>query len=138
MAMRKIEIEDASDPGGTKCPFCDAGRVTGALSVYGSVFAVDDAYLVTPGHLLIISRRHTPDFFSMTVEERSDAFMMIDELGRQGSASDPSVLDLNIGMNCGEAARQTVMHAHIRVCDVDTNLIIRKAQDEGLVHWAVD
>lgn len=118
--MRKIEIEDgdvedASLPRGTKCPFCDERRVAGAVSVYGNVFAVEDVYPVTPGHLLIISQRHTPDFFSMTIEERADAFALIDEIGRWGRASDPSVLGFNIGMNCGEAAGQTIMHAHIHL-----------------------
>ena len=30
-------------------------------------------------------------------------------------ASDPTVLGFNIGMNCGEVAGQTVMHAHVHL-----------------------
>jgi ATP adenylyltransferase len=101
--------------GGAFCPFCDEGRVAGAVAAAGSVFAVEDLYPVIEGHLLIIPRRHTPDFFSMTAEERSDALALVDMLAGRARASDPTVLGFNVGMNCGRAAGQTVMHAHVHL-----------------------
>jgi len=44
-----------------------------AVEKNGSVFAIEDKYPVTPGHLLVIPIRHTPDWFSMTEGERLDA-----------------------------------------------------------------
>lgn len=97
------------------CPFCDEKRVAGAAAVRENVFAVDDLFPVTKGHLLIIPRRHTPDFFSMTKEEKECAFDLIDDLRLRIQSADPEVAGFNIGMNCGEVSGQTVMHAHIHL-----------------------
>lgn len=97
------------------CPFCDEKRVAGATAVRENVFAVTDLFPVTKGHLLIIPRRHTPDFFTMTKEEKECAFDLIDDLRLRIQSADPEVVGFNVGMNCGEVAGQTVMHAHIHL-----------------------
>ncbi|MFZ0449517.1 MAG: HIT family protein [Desulfatiglandaceae bacterium] len=61
-------------------------------------------------------RRHTPDFFTMTPRERRDAEALIlwlkdDDILKH----DPSVVGFNLGINCGEAAGQTIMHAHVHL-----------------------
>ena len=116
--MRKLEdcsSGNALVEGGAGCPFCDEERVAGAIILRGTVFAIEDIYPVTAGHILIIPRRHTPDFFSMTEVEKADALDLLNELSREARASDPTVIGFNIGMNCGEAAGQTVMHAHVHL-----------------------
>jgi diadenosine tetraphosphate (Ap4A) HIT family hydrolase len=116
--MRKIKGSKGETVLGDEhadCVFCSEVRAAAAVATHGSTFAVQDLYPVTEGHLLIIPRRHTPDFFSMTETERADTLALIDELRRRVTASDPSVLGFNIGMNCGEAAGQTVMHAHVHL-----------------------
>src|SRR3712207_7632692 len=65
-----------------RCVFCSEERVEAAVAAGGSAFAVEDLYPVTEGHMLVIPLRHTPDFFSMTEEERTDALSLIDELVR--------------------------------------------------------
>lgn len=104
------------------CPFCADERVATAVAALGKVFAIEDLYPVTAGHLLIIPRCHTPDFFSMTEAERLTAFQLIDQLKKHIEASDSSVLGFNIGINCGEVAGQTIKHAHI-------HLIPRRRED---------
>lgn len=113
--IKDIDEESTSGDGVFECVFCDKERTEAAVATHGSVFAVKDEYPVTEGHLLIIPRRHTSDFFSMTEAERVDASVLIEELGRRVRAADPSVLGFNIGMNCGEAAGQTIMHAHVHL-----------------------
>ena len=54
-------------------PFCPDKNNSKIIEEYGSVFAIEDNYPVTKGHLLIIPHRHTPDFFSMTSDEAKDA-----------------------------------------------------------------
>lgn len=80
--MKHPDDSDEREYRGTAspCPFCDEGRAAQAVAAAGTVFAVYDSYPVTEGHLLVIPRRHTPDFFSMTGEERSDALSLIDPL----------------------------------------------------------
>ena len=93
------------------CPFCDAeGEVLGNELAYAKF----DAFPVSPGHLLIIPRRHAAEWFDLTdAEERAvfslvrDAKALIDE---QFSPD-----GYNIGINCGEAAGQTIFHVHVHL-----------------------
>ena len=91
---------------------------------YGSVFAIHDKYPVTEGHHLVVTKRHVADYFAMSYNEKRDAEALLSLLKRQMLEDDPSVQGFNVGMNCGEVAGQTVMHAHIhliprRVGDVE-------------------
>jgi diadenosine tetraphosphate (Ap4A) HIT family hydrolase len=73
-----------------------------------------DKYPVSKGHLLIIPFRHTPNFFSMTDDERRAAVDLIGECKKiieEKSRPD----GYNIGFNVGEAGGQTVMHCHCHV-----------------------
>ena len=54
----------------------------------------------------------TPDYFTLTDEERRDTEALILTLYANSRTTDPSICGVNIGMNCGETAGQTVPHAH--------------------------
>lgn len=111
-----------NDPNAHICPFCEAMLKKRMVMEYGEVFAVLDKYPVTEGHHLVISKRHILDYFAMSYNEKRDAEMLLSLLKRQIISDDPSVQGFNVGMNCGEVAGQTVMHAHI-------HLIPRRAGD---------
>ena len=107
-----------------ECPFCQSMTSNRMEVEYGSVFAIHDKYPVTEGHHLVVTKRHVADYFAMSYNEKRDAEALISLLKRQMLEDDPSVQGFNVGMNCGEVAGQTVMHAHIhliprRVGDVD-------------------
>jgi diadenosine tetraphosphate (Ap4A) HIT family hydrolase len=104
------------------CAFCGEEVVKHAVAVTGSVLALPDKYPVTRGHVLIVPRRHTLDYFTMTPEEHRDAEDLLAKLRKQILESDPTVVGFNVGANCGEAAGQTIEHAHI-------HLIPRRAGD---------
>jgi diadenosine tetraphosphate (Ap4A) HIT family hydrolase len=96
-----------------KCPFCNpkAGEI---LARNDLCYARWDKYPVSKGHLLIIPFRHTPDFFSMTDDERRAAVDLIGECKKiieEKSRPD----GYNIGFAVGEAGGQTVMHCHCHV-----------------------
>ena len=97
------------------CPFCAAARGKQIEVEYGSVFAILDQHPVTKGHHLVISKRHVSDYFAWTYNEKRDAESLLSLLRRQILEDDPKVLGFNVGMNCGEAAGQSVMHAHIHL-----------------------
>ena len=108
----------------TECLFCQCASSNRLVVEYGSVFAILDKYPVTPGHHLVISKRHVSDYFALSYNEKRDVESLLSLLRRQILLDDPTVQGFNIGMNCGEAAGQTVMHAHIhliprRTGDVD-------------------
>ena len=77
------------------CPFCIPGLFSQAVASKGSVFAIRDKHPVTAGHLLIIPRRHSEDFFAMTEQERREAEELMFILRDKILASDPSVLGFN-------------------------------------------
>lgn len=73
-----------------------------------------DGFPVSPGHALIIPRRHVASFFDLTQDERQDMFNMVDEVKR--------ILDdrfhpdgYNIGVNIGETAGQSIFHVHLHL-----------------------
>ena len=61
--------------------------------------------------MLIIAKEHKGDYFDLSPNEKRDLEAMLlkaRELVQGEGAPD----GYNIGMNCGEAAEQTVMHFH--------------------------
>lgn len=98
-----------------ECPFCSPETLSCAVAYHGTVFALDDKFPVTPGHLLVIPRRHLPDWFAMNDAERRDAESLLILLRERILSGDPSVTGFNIGMNCGQSAGQLVIHAHIHL-----------------------
>jgi len=97
------------------CLFCFDEVKDRLITENGSVVAIHDKYPVTTGHTLILPKRHTPDYFSMTAKERQHADELMQYLKNDIFKSDRSVKGINVGMNCGETADQTVMHAHIHL-----------------------
>jgi diadenosine tetraphosphate (Ap4A) HIT family hydrolase len=74
-------------------------------------FIIEDGFPVSPGHLLIISNILRPDYFSLTEQEKHGLINTI-EIAKS-LILDKYIPDgFNIGMNCGEAAGQTVFHFH--------------------------
>lgn len=95
------------------CPFCfpDETRVfhTGEL-----VLGLWDRYPVSPGHALLIPRRHVASWLDASPQERSDlteAIGVVQQTIRQHHSPD----GFNIGVNVGKAAGQTVFHLHVHV-----------------------
>ena len=98
-----------------RCPFCGDNVEGRIIQEYETVIAVRDKYPVTQYHTLVLPRRHTPDFFTMTAQERKDAETLILRLKQEILKQDDAVIGFNIGINCGETAGQTIMHAHIHL-----------------------
>jgi ATP adenylyltransferase len=97
------------------CPFCGEGVEGGIIKEHGTAIAIRDRYPVTEDHTLVLPRRHTPDFFTMMPQERRDAEALILWLKEDILETDHSVVGFNIGVNCGEPAGQTIMHAHVHL-----------------------
>lgn len=63
------------------CPFCSLSpdRV---LIRNEFALALRDAFPISPGHTLIVPRRHVGSFFEATVEERAALLALVDEAKR--------------------------------------------------------
>jgi diadenosine tetraphosphate (Ap4A) HIT family hydrolase len=97
------------------CVFCRKDFTSRAFMENGTVFAVEDAHPVTPGHMLICTRRHASDWFAITDLERQHADELLRVLRGQIAGEDATVVGFNVGANCGEGSGQTVIHAHIHL-----------------------
>jgi diadenosine tetraphosphate (Ap4A) HIT family hydrolase len=94
------------------CIFCEPDReilVENALAI-----AVFDHYPVSPGHALVLPRRHVVTIWELEPDEYDACFRLVRELCpilamRYGPDG------FNVGVNCGAAAGQSIWHAHIHV-----------------------
>ena len=97
---------------GMDCIFCRLNRST--LAETKLSFACLDSFPVSKGHTLVIPKRHVVSLWEMTTEEYTDAFALVrqvkDVLQEQFHPQ-----GFNVGVNCGQAAGQTVFHAHIHL-----------------------
>jgi ATP adenylyltransferase len=78
------------------------------------VFGLWDAYPVSPGHALLIPRRHIPTWFEATSEEHVALISAIDQ-AKAAIEKNHQPDGYNIGINCGAAAGQTVFHLHVHL-----------------------
>ena len=95
------------------CIFCTLPRerVIDSNS-YGLV--VRDAFPISEGHTLIISRRHFASFFELANKER-EGLMALLEAAKTGIDHEFNPAGYNIGVNDGAAAGQTISHLHIHL-----------------------
>jgi diadenosine tetraphosphate (Ap4A) HIT family hydrolase len=76
--------------------------------------AFRDSFPVSPGHTLVITRRHVRDWFQATRDEQVAILDLIDQVKKQ--LDDQLHPDgYNIGFNAGQAAGQTIPHLHVHV-----------------------
>ncbi|MCE9631692.1 MAG: HIT domain-containing protein, partial [Planctomycetia bacterium] len=79
-------------------------------------FAIFDSFPVSPGHVLVITRRVVPTFFECTAAEQQALMALVGEVKALLDARlDPKPDGYNVGFNAGAAAGQTVPHVHVHV-----------------------
>ncbi len=116
------------------CPFCHPDRPV--IAENDQAFAMYDAYPVTPGHALVMPVRHVKCFFDLEEAEQRNCWELVREV-REQLARTYQPDGFTIGLNDGEVAGQTVMHAHVHVIprregDVEDPIGgVRKALDRG-------
>lgn len=95
------------------CPFC---RLSPERIIDSNAHAlmVADAFPVSPGHTLVILRRHIADFFGATSEEIASVYELL-QRAKNRLDRDLMPAGYNIGVNIGTAAGQTVLHVHVHL-----------------------
>ncbi len=95
------------------CPFCAIDPVRIAFS-FTLGHGVWDAFPVSPGHMLIVPRRHAATWEELTDPEKAAAWSAVDQaISVIRSLHSPD--GFNVGFNTGAAAGQTVFHFHLHV-----------------------
>jgi superfamily II DNA or RNA helicase/diadenosine tetraphosphate (Ap4A) HIT family hydrolase/SOS-response transcriptional repressor LexA len=79
-------------------------------------FAIWDRFPVSPGHVLVISRRPVANWFDAHEQEQASILNLITVVRNHlDETLKPRPDGYNVGFNTGEAAGQTVMHLHVHV-----------------------
>jgi diadenosine tetraphosphate (Ap4A) HIT family hydrolase len=94
------------------CPFCNA--MPNAVIENEHAFSIQDRHPVSPGHSLIIPKKHVSTVFELPVEEYRACFDLIRTV-REHLEREHRPDGFNIGVNCGSVAGQTVPHAHVHL-----------------------
>jgi diadenosine tetraphosphate (Ap4A) HIT family hydrolase len=114
------------------CPFCTLPRER-ILGENDHALWIRDGFPVSPGHSLVIPKRHTGSFFDTSDAERQALLALLDA-AKAAAQAEFAPAGFNIGINDGPAAGQTVPHLHI-------HLIPRyegdQADPRGGVRWVI-
>lgn len=93
----------------SNCIFCDTTKIKSDVKYHGSnCIYFEPLNQVTPGHLLVINRRHSEDF--------ADDSMLFAETAKAASEIAAQIGgDFNLITSKGKAATQSVFHCHIHL-----------------------
>ena len=115
------------------CPFCVRAAGGETVAANDAAVAFPDAFPVAAGHTLVCPRRHVADLFALDESEWGEVWALVRKVQRL-LATEVDADGWNVGVNAGEAAGQTVEHAHV-------HLIPRRAGDvadpRGGVRWVL-
>ena len=89
------------------CIFCKPQREV--LAENAHALAVPDTYPVSPGHALVIPKRHAVTIWDLSDEEYAACFDLVRAARRVIEARHKPEA-FNVGVNCGVTAGQSVMH----------------------------
>lgn len=95
------------------CPFCSIDESRIAFS-NDCVIAIWDGLPVSPGHLLIIPRRHVPVWANLSSSERDAIWSTIDQ-GQRLISERFQPDGFNVGFNESSAEVQTASHFHLHI-----------------------
>jgi diadenosine tetraphosphate (Ap4A) HIT family hydrolase len=96
------------------CPFCELSKNVEVICETELCLAFFDSFPVSPGHALIIPKRHIASHFDLTDEEReemSKVMLHVKQILDERFHPD----GYNIGININQAAGQSVFHCHIHL-----------------------
>jgi diadenosine tetraphosphate (Ap4A) HIT family hydrolase len=95
------------------CPFCTLPASRIWLENDHAV-AFRDGFPVSPGHTLVVPRQHVGSIFDLPEEVQKAVWQLVAEV-RSRLLGECKPDGFNVGINDGQAAGQTVPHAHIHV-----------------------
>ena len=111
--LNHILEEDGQKAYRSSCPFCCLENID-IIAEKHLALAFYDHFPVSPGHTLIIPKRHVASFFDLEPEEHAqirELEMQCRDIVQQQFHPD----GFNIGVNVGKSAGQSVFHCHIHL-----------------------
>lgn len=102
----------------TDCIFCKiVANEIPSFTIYEdeNIKAFLDISQTTPGHTLVIPKKHVTDIFEYDQALASDVFAKIPMIASAIKASNPDIQGMNIINNNGAIAYQSVFHSHFHL-----------------------
>ena len=96
-----------------KCPFCNISEER-VIAEDRKMIAIPDEFPVANGHTLVIPKEHVRSVFQLDTNESAHLWDFVVKI-RQLLANRFKPDGFSIGINDGDAAGQTVSHAHIHI-----------------------
>lgn len=96
------------------CLFCNLPSNLQIQAENDLAFAVFDGFPVSPGHVLVIPKRHVANYFDLTSDELTaiqDLLVIMKNQVDEKFHPD----GYNVGVNVGESAGQSVFHVHVHL-----------------------
>lgn len=109
---------DETGTGSEACIFCAIGDGSGDASVVfedETVVVFMDLFPVTPGHLLVVPRKHAVGLDDLDIETSSHVWAVGHQMARALRRSNLPCEGINVLLCDGEVAFQTVPHFHLHV-----------------------
>ncbi len=97
-----------------KCIFCNPHRNITFLTESATAYAMFDGYPVSKGHVLVIPKRHSANYFDLPFEEQSACWLMVNKV-QQVLSKEFQPDGFNVGINVNRDAGQKMMHANIHI-----------------------
>jgi diadenosine tetraphosphate (Ap4A) HIT family hydrolase len=120
LTLSETRAEASMNP--RECPFCSVAQGS-IVTQTALTLTLRDAFPVSPGHTLIVPRRHVASLLDATDEEAGEIWRAL-RLAAADLTGRDTPDGFNVGVNVGAAAGQTVMHLHV-------HLIPRYAGDQS-------
>lgn len=98
----------------SECPFCTPDNTASIISETATAFAMFDKYPVSPGHCLVIPKKHLGNYFELTLHEQRACWLLINRC-KEIIEKQFSPHGFNIGVNINKAAGQSIDHVHIHL-----------------------
>lgn len=114
------------------CTFCSL-PATSILGQNDAAMWILDIHPISPGHSLILPKRHVESFFDTTPAEREAMLSLLDQ-ARAHVCKNHAPAGYNIGINEGFAAGQTVQHLHVHLIP---RFMGDKEAPKGGVRWVI-
>lgn len=93
------------------CPFCKIENLWFENEHYQ---IVRDGFPISPGHSLVVPKQHVSSLYDLEINIQAHLWQAVAEVRRQLKLEfNPD--GFNIGLNDGQPAGQTVLHAHIHI-----------------------
>ena len=97
-----------------KCVFCNLKNSKEVVFENELAFAIKDNDPACLGHILVIPKRHSENYFELTKEEIG-AMLELSNLVKDYLDQEYHPDGYNVGFNVKETGGQTVMHTHMHI-----------------------